>query len=71
MRRKVAVVLLAVTLSGSVAAIQPTEAEAGCKAFGQNIAFLGQLLGRDFGQTAASTAPLNDTVEQEQGALCN
>jgi len=42
----------------------------GCKAFGQNIAGLATTLGPVFGQTASGSAPLNDTVEQEQQAFC-
>lgn len=42
----------------------------GCRAFGQNIAELATNLGGTFGQTAAASAPLNDTVDAEQAALC-
>ena len=42
----------------------------GCKAFGQRIAGLATTLGPVFGQTASGSAPLNDTVEQEQQAFC-
>lgn len=48
----------------------PASAQGGCKAFGQNVATLATALGKGFGQTAAGSAPLNDTVEQEQTALC-
>jgi hypothetical protein len=48
----------------------PASAQGGCKAFGQNIAGLATTLGPVFGQTASGTAPLNDTVEQEQQAFC-
>ena len=48
----------------------PASAQGGCKAFGQNVAFLATSLGEGFGQAAAGSAPLNDTVEQEQTALC-
>ena len=48
----------------------PASAQGGCKAFGQNIATLATTFGPVFGQTASGSAPLNDTVEQEQQALC-
>ena len=58
----------------SVHEAQPTRillsAQGGCKAFGQNIAGLATTLGSVFGQTASGSAPLNNTVQQEQQAFC-
>ena len=73
MRRTMMLIVLVVAmLDGAFAFAAPTSAQGGrCRAFGQNIAGLAKSLGRDFGQTASSTAPLNDTVETEQTALCN
>jgi hypothetical protein len=48
----------------------PASAQGGYKAFGQNIAGLATTLGPVFGQTASGSAPLNDTVEQEQQTFC-
>lgn len=65
---------LLLVVSAVVAAMlvfaEPASARGGCKAFGQNIAFLATSLGGGFGQTAAGSAPLNDTVEREQAAFC-
>ena len=69
MKRKAFSVVLAVVLSCTFAVAQPAAA-GGCKEFGQNIASPAQALGRDFGQFASAGAPLNDTVEAEQAALC-
>jgi hypothetical protein len=64
----VAAILAAMTAFSGPALAQ--DGHAGCKAFGQNIAGLATGLGKTFGQTAAANAPLNDTVEAEQAALC-
>ena len=59
------IVLMMLTFAG------PASAQGGgCAAFGQNVATLGQSLGGTFGQVASAGAPLNDTVEAEQQALC-
>jgi hypothetical protein len=71
MKRRIVVTVLAIVMSGLMGIAQPAAAEGGgCAAFGQNIAFLATNFGRNFGQMASSTAPLNDTVETEQDALC-
>lgn len=62
-----AAVMAMVTLAGPVFA---QGGHTSCKAFGQNIAGLATSLGGAFGQTAAASAPLNDTVDEEQAALC-
>ena len=66
--------VLLFTVSMVVAAVLvfagPASAQGGCKAFGQNIAPLATTLGSVFGQTASGSAPVNDTVEQDQQALC-
>lgn len=63
----------AVMMVAMVAPAGPVSAQGrhtSCKAFGQNIAGLATNLGGAFGQTAAAGAPLNDTVDAEQAALC-
>jgi hypothetical protein len=66
--------VLLLTVSAIAAAILmfagPASAQGGCKDFGRNIAGLATTLGPVFGQTASGTAPLNDTVEDEQRAFC-
>jgi hypothetical protein len=73
-RKFVKRLVLLFTVSMVVAAVLvfagPASAQGGCKAFGQNIAPLATTLGSVFGQTASGSAPLNDTVEQDQQALC-
>jgi hypothetical protein len=69
-KRRIVVTVLAIVMSGLMGIAQPAAAQGGgCAAFGENISFLATNLGRDFGQTASSTAPLNDTVEAEQDVL--
>ena len=71
MKRKVVAIVLAGLMSVSMAVGQPAAAQGGgCGEFGQFIAFLATNLGPQFGETASSSAPLNDTVEDEQDALC-
>lgn len=71
MKRRIAALILAVVLASPLAVAQPATGQGGgCSEFGQNIAGLGQTLRPVFGQTASSGAPLNDTVEDEQDALC-
>lgn len=71
MRRKFLVAILAVVMSlGSAVAVPAAAQGEGCRAFGQNVAFLATGLGVAFGQTASSNAPLNGVVEAEQNALC-
>jgi hypothetical protein len=48
----------------------PASAQGGGKAFGKNIAVLATMLSPEFGQAASGSAPLNDTVEQEQQTFC-
>jgi hypothetical protein len=72
MKRKIVASFIGMlTLSGVMSVAQPAAAQdGGCAAFGQNISILATSFGVGFGQTAASTAPLNDTVETEQAAFC-
>lgn len=71
MKRRIAALILAVVLASPLAIVQPASAQGdGCREFGENIAFLATSFGSGFGQMAASGAPLNDTVEMEQDALC-
>ena len=68
-------IIVLLTVSAIVAAMLmsagPASAQGeGCKAFGQNIAGLATTLGPVFGQTASGSAPLNDTVEEEQQTIC-
>ena len=72
-RRMFVVFTAAVMMVAMVALADPVFAQGGhtsCKAFGRNIAGLATSLGGAFGQTAAASAPLNDTVDAEQAALC-
>lgn len=78
MRRTAAVLALAfvaVAVTGPAQAADPPS-PGGCKAFGQNVAFLGKNLGPVFGETASGVAksgpgafPKN-VVKPEQEALC-
>lgn len=73
MKRIFLMLTVTVLLTAMVALAGPAFAQGGhtsCKAFGQNIAGLATTLGGSFGQTAAASAPLNDTVNTEQAALC-
>jgi type IV secretory pathway VirB2 component (pilin) len=71
-KRRLVATLLAAVVSATIVFSQPAAAQGGgCAEFGQNISFLGPLLGPVFGQTAASTAPLNGTVEEEQDVFCD
>ena len=70
MKRKAFSGVLVIVLTCTFAVAQPAAA-GGCKEFGQNIAGLAQELGRDFGQTASSNAPLNGIVVAEQAAFCD
>lgn len=73
MERALQVVVVAAMMVTMLLVAGPASARdghAGCRAFGQNIAGLATALGETSGQTAASGAPLNDTVETEQAALC-
>lgn len=72
MKRRLATLILTITLAAPLGISGPAAAQGGgCEAFGQNIAFLATSYGSGFGQMAASTAPLNDTVTDEQDALCD
>lgn len=72
--RRIFLVLAVASVAATMLVVAgPASAQSGhtsCKAFGQNIAELATSLGRAFGQTAAASAPLNDTVDAEQAALC-
>lgn len=78
MRRTAAVAVLA--LAGATLTVPAQAAEpptpGGCKAFGENVAFLGQNLGRTFGETASGVAKSgpgefrDNVVKHEQQALC-
>lgn len=73
LRRMFLMITAAVMMVAMVTLVGPVSAQGGhtnCKAFGQNIARLATSLGGAFGQTAAASAPLNDTVDAEQAALC-
>lgn len=73
MKRILLMLVMATIMTAMLAFSSPALAQGGhtsCKAFGQNIAGLATALGGAFGQTAAASAPLNDTVEAEQAALC-
>ena len=48
----------------------PAFAHGSCQAFGRNIAGLATASWEVRPETAAGSAPLNDTVVQEQAALC-
>ncbi len=71
-RRVVVLLTVAAMMAAMVVFAGPASAQEGrgCKAFGQNIATLAQNLGGTFGQFTSANAPLNDTVEAEQKALC-
>ncbi len=71
MKRIGLLLVVSAFMAAMLAFAGPASAQGGCKAFGQNIAFLATSLGEGFGQAAAGSAPLNDTVEQEQTALCD
>jgi hypothetical protein len=64
--------LLVAMLSGPI----PASARGGCRAFGQNVAGLAQLLGPDFGATASGVASSDPgafpelVVHPEQQQLC-
>ena len=70
MRRLVLVLAVSAIFAAMLMFAGPASAQGGCKAFGENIAGLATTLGPVFGQTAAGSAPLNDTVEEEQQRLC-
>lgn len=73
MKRIFLMLTVTVLLTATVAFAGPAFAQGGhtgCKAFGQHITGLATSLGGVFGQTASTTAPLNDTVESEQTLLC-
>lgn len=70
MKRLVLLFTVSLVVAAMLVFAGPASAQGGCKAFGQNIAGLATNLGPLFGQTASGSAPLNDTVEQEQQALC-
>ncbi len=71
MRRRIAAAMLALAIASTTAMVQPAAAQGGgCQAFGQHVAELATTLGRDFGQTASSNAPLNGVVEAEQNQFC-
>jgi hypothetical protein len=71
MRRKIAVAILAVMISGPLVVAEPTAAQhAGCQAFGQDTADFAQSLGPVFGQNSAGNAPLNDNVEGFKDISC-
>ncbi len=69
-KRLVLLFVVSMVVAAMLVFASPASAQGGCKAFGQNIAGLAKALGPIFGQTASESAPLNDTVEQEQQALC-
>lgn len=72
MERKIVAIILAGLMSASMTFGQPAAAQGGgCAATGKNISSLATTLGPVFGQFASSDAPLNDTVETEQDALCS
>lgn len=73
MKRALQMLTVATVMAALLMFAGPASAQGehtGCRAFGQNIAGLATTLGGTFGQTAAASAPLNDTVETEQTALC-
>ena len=70
MRRLVLLLAVSAIVAAMLMFAGPASAQGGCKAFGQNIAGLAKTFGPVFGQTASGSAPLNDTVQQEQRALC-
>jgi hypothetical protein len=72
MKRIVVLVVASALIALMLVFAGPASAQGGgCGAFGQNVATLGQTLGATFGQVASAGAPLNDTVEVEQEALCD
>ncbi len=71
MKRIMLLVVVALVMAAMVVLVGPAAAQGGgCKAFGENIGTLATTLGGGFGQAASGSAPLNDTVEAEQEALC-
>ena len=70
MRRPILLLTVSAIFTAMLMFANPASAQGGCKAFGQNISGLATMLGPVFGQAASGSAPLNDTVEQEQQAFC-
>jgi hypothetical protein len=70
MRRLVLLLAVSAIVAAMLMFAGPASAQGGCKAFGQNIAGLATTLDPVFGQRASGSAPLNDTVEQEQQTIC-
>jgi hypothetical protein len=70
MRRIVLLLAVSAIVAAMLVFTGPASAQGGCKAFGHNISGLATTLGPVFGQTASGSAPLNDTVEEEQQTLC-
>ena len=71
MKRIMLMVVVALVMAAMLMFVGPAAAQGGgCKAFGENIGTLATALGGGFGQAASGSAPLNDTVEAEQAALC-
>ena len=78
MRRTAATIVLAfaaTAVAGPAHAADPPT-PGGCKEFGQNVAFLGTNLGRDFGKAASEAATSgprvfrDNVVKREQRELC-
>jgi hypothetical protein len=70
MRRLVLLLAVSAVFAAMLMYTGPASAQGGCKAFGENIAGLAKSFGPVFGEMASGSAPLNDTVEQEQQAFC-
>lgn len=73
MKRIFLMLTVAVVMTAMLAFAGPAVTQGGhtnCKAFGEHIARLATTFGGTFGQTAAASAPLNDTVDAEQAVLC-
>jgi hypothetical protein len=70
MRRFVLLLAVSTIFAASLGRGRPREHQHRRKDFGQNISDLARMFGPVFGQTASGSAPLNDTVEQEQLTFC-
>ena len=70
MRRLVLLLVVSAIFAAMLVFAGSASAQGGCKAFGQNIGVLATTFGPLFGEMASGSAPLNDTVEQEQQAFC-
>jgi hypothetical protein len=70
MRRPVLLLVVSTIFAAMLVFAGPASAQGGCQDFGQNIAGLATTYGPVFGETASGSAPLYDTVEEEQETLC-